>query len=669
MAYNAGIFPRFERPRALTVLDARPYAWDEQLALACLQGLVNRTEPRLYLVYDDVFDRKWPEIYKQQYRLRYEEARGLEEVFERFAREIGGVALYDEEMIHGMNVAQTWGAVHGAVAATPRVARSLERFGLKTVEDFRGRFRNRIEAYSWAIDTLLPQCCPTVVANCCTEGWYPTREAKFIPHIKDYLVAVKAFTFDLSSRMRDREEFALFDRILDAVPGPGVLLGWHCHKCRESEYIAQASRHGWVVFCNLRSPNYSVHSGIRTSYPFRQKHADPARITVEDKVYVNFIHSDGDAIWAHNNFYARNWLDSQRGTFPLTWEIQPYAYDLAPGQMEYYYRTRAPGDYFIAGPSGAGYSDPTINAKQDVYFRNSREYMRLTDIRTAFVMNRSMREGYEELDDPTIAGKLVEGMQGGLGFVHGYFGSIFGRHDFVGHLPYIHTALYVGGQHDIYEEVSRFGLLNPKRPLFVAVHFRESADFASLRRVVERLDPGVYKVVNTDEFLLTIQKAHEKGVVKAPADLSVANDALTAAFKKDFQDSWKRHFGRCAWLTGIVDLPEELMLREINVTNNVGYSREQLPDWVAWEAAETILFLSAKAINIKGFHANNVEKAAQRFLEEYADMPDARVVWDAYLVWRNWDTVKNDMPGARTLAKRATVLGAALNARFMAGPA
>jgi hypothetical protein len=666
MPYTAGIFPAFARPRALTVVDARPYAWDEQLALVCLQGLVNRREPRLYLVFDDFIDRQWPRIYRERYGLRSREARGLEEAFARHAREVRGVVLYDEANIHTMNLAQTWGAVHDAVPATPALAKSLESFGLRPVEDLRGRFRGRIDAYVWGLENLLPHCCRTVLGNCCTEGWYPSKSQKYLPHIKDYLVAVKAFTFDLSSRIRDREEFALFERILEATGSPtGILMGWHCFKCRESEYIAQASRHGWVVFCNLRSPNYSVHSGIRTGYRFTQKHADPARITVEDKVYVNFIHSDGDAIWAHNNFYARNWLDNQRGSFPLTWEIQPYAFDLAPGQLEYYYRTKAPGDYFIAGPSGAGYSDPTINVKQDLYFANTREYMRLTDIRTAFIMNRHMREGYEELEDPAIAEKLIRNVNGTLGFVHGYFGSIFGRHELVGHIPYLHTALYVGDAHDIFAEVAKFGTLNERRPLFLAVHFRESGDFASLRRTVERLDPRVYKVVNTDELLLTIQKAHETGRIRAAGDLSVANEALAQLFARDIRASWKKHFGRIAWLAGIVDFDDALMLREINVTNNVSYTLDQLADWIAWEAAESILFLSAKALNIRGIHVNNVDRGVDRFLREYADMPDAGVVRDAWQVWRDWDTIRNVMPAARSLAKRAVALGAVLNARFM----
>jgi hypothetical protein len=183
---------------------------------------------------------------------------------------------------------------------------------------------------------------------------------------------------------------------------------------------------------------------------------------------------------------------------------------------------------------------------------------------------------------------------------------------------------------------------------------------------VEKLDPNVFKVVNTDEFLLTIQKAHEQGKVKDAADLSVANEPLKELFARDIQAAWKKHYGRIAWLSGIVNLDEAQMLREINVTNNVSYRPDQLADWIAWEAVESIIFLSAKALNIKGIHTNNVERGVQRFLQEYADVPDAKVVQDSYELWRNWDTARNEMPAVRALAKRAVALGAALNARFMA---
>ena len=263
------------------------------------------------------------------------------------------------------------------------------------------------------------------------------------------------------------------------MPEDGVMLGWHCAKCWESEYVALGARHGFFVFCNLRSPNYSAHAGVRTpGFKFTQKHKTAAQVKVEDKVHVTFIHSDGDAIWAKNNFYARNWLDSQRGKFPCTWELQPYAVDFAPGQLEYYYRTRTGSDYFVAGPSGAGYTCPIINRHQDRFLANSRTYFKKTSIRSVLLMNRDPYAAFEELDNGDFPERITKAIPEALGFVHGYGGNPFGESAFVGDVPCVQTAQYVGDMHDIYEEVAKFADLVPRRPIFVEVHVRESADLS-----------------------------------------------------------------------------------------------------------------------------------------------------------------------------------------------
>ncbi len=74
----SGIFPVFKPVRELTVLDARPYSWEEQFTLVCLQGLVNRKEPRIFLVFNDHDDRKWLEIYRKTYGIRTREAKDVD---------------------------------------------------------------------------------------------------------------------------------------------------------------------------------------------------------------------------------------------------------------------------------------------------------------------------------------------------------------------------------------------------------------------------------------------------------------------------------------------------------------------------------------------------------------------------------------------------------------
>jgi hypothetical protein len=663
----SGIFPVFKPVKALTVLDARPYSWEEQFTLACLQGLVNRKEPRIFLVFNDHDDRKWLDIYRKTYGIKAKEAKNVDALLAQYAGEAKGTVLFHEEMIHTMNVAQTWGSVHEALPATPRIAEALGRLGLPVLEDLRGRFKDRIDAYTWAFENLLPECNPHIVANCCTDGWYPAKDHKYLPHVKDYLFAAKAFTVDLSSTKRDRREFELFDRILAARPGDGVLLGWHCSKCREGQYVAQGARHGFFVFCNLRSPNYSIHAGIKTDYPFRQGHAAKSAVKVEDRVYVTFIHSDGDAIWAKNNFYARNWLDSQRGTFTCSWEVQPYAIDIAPGQLEYYYRTRSANDYFVHGPSGAGYTAPAINPMLDTYLAKTRTYCRKCDIKAGLIMNRDPWQAYEELVNGDLPEKVAAAFPEALGFVHGYFGvPPYLESDFVGDMPYLQTAQYVAAQHDIYAEVAKFGEHVKDRPLFVIVHVRESADFSSLKSVCERLDPAVFRIVNVDEFMLTVRKARAEGRIP---NLGLDSPVLRELHAKDAAAKWTEKYQRAAWLATVVELPDELMLKEIRVHyTNFPWTLAELPDVLAWEAVETILFLSKMSLNVKGYHVNYVAKGAEQFVKVFADIiPDAAVMMDALVLWRDWLDRRVEMTAARQLARRVVTLARTLNERVLTG--
>jgi hypothetical protein len=656
----SGIFPIFERTERLTVLDARPYSWEEQLTAACIQGLVNREKPRIFLVHDDVADRRWLDIYRRDHGVKHREIGTFGGLVKQFAGELDGYVLCHEEMVHTMNVAQTWGSLHNAVAATPRVAAILEGFGLKRLEDFRGRFEDRIDAYEWALEHLLPDCNKRIIGHCCTEGWYPHKSHKYLPHIKDYLVAVKAFTFDLSARKRDRREYRLFDRILASMPEDGVMLGWHCAKCWESEYVALGARHGFFVFCNLRSPNYSAHAGVRTpGFRFTQKHRTPASVKVEDKVYVSFVHSDGDAIWAKNNFYARNWLDSQRGKFPCTWELQPYAVDFAPGQLEYYYRTRTENDYFIAGPSGAGYTAPIFNKYRDRFLANCRTYFKKTSIRSVLVMNRDPYAAFEELDNGDFPRRITEAIPEALGFVHGYGGNPFGESEFVGEVPYVQTAQYVGDMHDIYAEVSKFADLVPRRPIFVEVHVRESADFASLRSTCERLDPGVFKVVNLDEFLLAIRTAKAEGRI---TDLSLASTGLTERSRKQVEGWWPMYFGRIQTVANAVDLGEDQMLREFRAANlDFPWTKAELADILGWEAIDPMLRLLRSGLQARGVHENMISRAAQKFVDAYPDIPDAKVVLDCLELWQHWLERTPDLESMRALARRVVAVARTLS--------
>lgn len=624
--------------------------------MVCAQGLANRIEPRIYLLFDDV-DRLWLQVYNERHGVTFDEAKDLFNLIRLHANKLEGYVVYDDTMLHSANVAMTYGSIHNAVPASPSVADELSKMSLEKTADLRGRWRNRIEAYEWELEHLMPECHERIVGSMCVDpGWlHPLH------HIRDYLVAAKAFSFDLSTRMVDRKENTLFDKILGRISSLGVVLGWHCSRDMESEHVARAARNGFFVLCNLRSPNLSVHSGIMVNYRFEQKHVKREVVSVEDKVYVTFIQSDGDAVWAMHNFQNGNWLDGRRGEIPYTWEIQPLIVDLAPGMLEYYYRTATVNDYLIAGPSGAGYTYPSLNKRLDEFLEQTRSYLQICDLRSALIMNRDPRICYEELEDSSLPFKFINDVDTRLGYVHGYRGSGLTPSIFIGNVPWIHTTAYIDGSSDVFQEITKFGRGCGFRPLFIAIHVRESMKIASLLDAVKKLNPEVYKVVNLDEFLLTLRLSKEEGRY---TEAFPQTDFLKEGLKAQGRSLWEGYYQRLTRLEKLIVLTQDQMLSE---SRKVGYDVDEgmLPDVIGYEALETTLYLIRSALLIKGVYVNYRSDSIEDFLREYADLPDVDVVKAVYELWRNWETAVNDLEHTRELAERVVRLGKALDKKLV----
>ncbi len=636
------IFPVFNKPRELKVLDVRSYSWHEQIMIVCAQGLFNRVEPRVYLVFDEHVDRLWLSIYRERYCVKHEEVKDPYELLSLFRNEISGFIVYDEEMLHSANVAMTYGSIHNVLPASPTVAEKLSKAGFRKVADFRGRWRNRFEAYEWAFENLLQQCNKRIFGSMCVDP--PLTSFTNKHHVRDYLVAVKAFSFDLSTKVRDRREVELFDRILGSFNSLGVVLGWHCVRDLESEAVARAAKNGFFVLCNLNSPNLTVHSGIKTDFKFKQEHL--SEVTLKEKVYVAFVQSDGDAIWAMNNFQNLNWLDSQRGEFPYTWEIQPLLLDLAPGMLEYYYRTATPNDYFIAGPSGAGYTAPTINKHLGEFLEQTGKYLEACDLKSILIMNRDPRVAYQELYDPRVPEAFASRLKNCFGFIHGYTGSGFEPTIFVDNTPYVHTSLYVSASTDILKELKRLVEGCRTRPLFISVHVREEVKMPVLCSVIDKLDAETYSIARVDEFMLALKKTYEKGLFKEGF-----SEFIKESLKEVGKTIWKNYYARVERLEKLVEMDESRMLNKYN-SDGYGFTMEQLPDLLVYDAVETALRLVQAALNIRGVYVNNIERSVKDFLKEYGESPDSQMVETAFELWRNWDKAKNSLDEARSLARR-----------------
>jgi len=390
------VYPKPEKPPAqeLAVFMSYNKSWEERLTAVTLQGIINRKEPRIYLLNTQQKDPMWLDwLIERGYTGQPRTIATLGELVARFKDEISGAILYDPALPGSINAATMLAGLKGAVVCTPAFA---AQNNLPVIEDFRGRWSRNIEAYRYAWENYYPKMNHHILAL-----HYPKME--FLAPL-DYMIQNNVFTFWVSGRKdetpgKDAEAEREFMREVLAKTPPNIpILGWMGHGASEGldEYdgVQLASSFAKLYSCTNFSSNLSVHSAVRVApETFRQswlKKRPPVAVE-PDKLYIALdIVDSGDAIWYWQDHQHKVWSDPKRGTTPVGWCLTPCLLDISPAILEWYYRHATVNDSFFAAMSGIGYMQPEhwgsrykeadrAKAKQD-YVAKTRDYCRSLDI-------------------------------------------------------------------------------------------------------------------------------------------------------------------------------------------------------------------------------------------------------------------------------------------------
>lgn len=145
--------PRFAKPCKLEVADVLNEPGDMKLLLATLQGIVNRAEPRIYLL-ENAEEGKF--VWLDELDIPYVVRDNCWDIVEMFKDEITGIVVYDLNVPDSINVATTLAGLRDAIVASPDLALQLTRapFCLQVVEDLQGKFKDRLDAYTWQYEHL-----------------------------------------------------------------------------------------------------------------------------------------------------------------------------------------------------------------------------------------------------------------------------------------------------------------------------------------------------------------------------------------------------------------------------------------------------------------------------------------------------------------------------------
>jgi hypothetical protein len=379
---------------------------DERLPLTCLQGLVNREKPRLFLVYDR-YDELWLDWLKERGDVKEVRWVDTEQLYEEFLPVAKGLVVTDPNLPASVNVATMLAGVEGLLPVTPRL---LPLFSLKVAQDLRGKWKKDIEAYRWFYSEYGSQLSRRACAYL-DPGVFELRD--YFVEFKVPIVWVSSAEDAERSRTASPEEEAQFARdLFSKLPANIPCLGWMDHGQAGQEGIGEdpgvtlASQYGKFEVCSgwdgWAHPvsNLSVHSG--TFATFHQKTLPPPALS--NKIYWTYTRTDGDGpnFWRH--VYRHLWSQRDHGKVPVGWQTGPTAYDLIPDVLDYFYKHATDNDVFVNALTGIGYiheahfAEKLPESQQEAvweqYMELSKRYFRLFDF--------SLLTTYEEMPLKTL---------------------------------------------------------------------------------------------------------------------------------------------------------------------------------------------------------------------------------------------------------------------------
>src|SRR5579859_2692210 len=257
------LLPVFEAPAHLDLYDIEHAAYDVQLSVTTLVGLINHDQPRVYLLATSdagsLFNALLAHVPHEH--VAHDGVDILEAMLQTYRDSAKGMVIYDPALPDSVNVATTLAGQRDAIVVSPQQAAALQQkpYQLPVVADLRVyHWKNRLQAYRWARSNLLKEASGQLVA-----GLHP----KIAGALRSYLVATRAFVYWLNplNLLPDPtagwiSERCLMKHIMRAYPPGALHLGWFIN---EFGGVDMTSKAGLYLLPSDYFYNLEVWSAVR----------------------------------------------------------------------------------------------------------------------------------------------------------------------------------------------------------------------------------------------------------------------------------------------------------------------------------------------------------------------------------------------------------------------
>lgn len=419
----------------------------QQVLVRTLQGIVNRTEARLYLVdSSDQGSQRWLDTFEDEGLVTVAGSTDLAGAVDRFAGEASGYVLADPAVPWTVMVAATVAAAEGAVVASPAEVPMLEAEGLVLLEDVRGRWPDAATAYE------------AVLAD----------RADDLPHpgIAVLRADDRAMDFAVQQGMPvvftrpGSPDWSRVSALITDRPAGTPVFGYLSDTGdEEAVAVGTLATAGLVLVPTDTTRNLSFQVAVGAERP--REVIEPPDVSAvapctSDTLNVVVGLTDGDNVNVPLNRFSgpANWSSPRRGDLPLGWSITPALAVLAPAAWDAYVREATAADELV-GMIGWGYGAPSLMPDAQGFYEDSFALMDELGLRTFWSLGGGLEvagtSGWRALDaaaDTTTSavpdGVLV-GYGGGSG-VGQAFHSPEGRPAFTSGSAYMDTPEMLAGQ-------------------------------------------------------------------------------------------------------------------------------------------------------------------------------------------------------------------------------
>lgn len=406
--------------------DKTAEAYDEAVVSACVQGIVNRVSPDLYITSSGD---QWPDYWLKMFSnsggwMSGRPVKRIDDLGALLAlgkKRIKGVVIWDEAVPASLNVATTIAGVEDAIVLSGTFAeRVVHRWDIPVLDDLRGRFTGaetgspKNDAYRWAIRRYLAR------GRCAThwlslyEDAYASRTKGDVSYVltRDWAVTHRSFVFDLSPWGDERPgddpaqklgtDLATYKDILEAqlkqtagremtelsgffafskysqVPGHNSI-----HEPVPTEWETVRLISPYNCYQNTVAGG-CFNQSFQSHAPFRplKQHRPKTLQKLAQKTYICILMADYDSATPLYSFLPKHWGDKRRGEIPLIWGINPNLIETYPDIITHIYKTASHNDYFGADASAAGYMNPNRIAPRymELFIRHNQKFYSQLDM-------------------------------------------------------------------------------------------------------------------------------------------------------------------------------------------------------------------------------------------------------------------------------------------------